>query len=85
MPSTKKRINLTVSEEIYERIIQYKNENGLFNDASTCLQLIVKQLNAHDFNKQFDAVCKNFTVDQLQALSMEGIKFVKTATEKSTG
>ncbi|MBE7002940.1 MAG: hypothetical protein E7425_01475 [Ruminococcaceae bacterium] len=46
MPSTKKRINLTVSDKIYERIQTYKAENGLENDATACLQLIVRQLNA---------------------------------------
>ena len=46
MPSLKKRINLTIPDNIYERIQVYKENNGLTNDATACLQLIVRQLNA---------------------------------------
>ena len=46
MPSDKKRINLTIPDEIYERLQAYKNETGIVNDATACLQLIVQQLNA---------------------------------------
>ena len=44
MPSEKKRINLTVSDEVYEKLQQYKDENGLQNDATACLHLMVLQL-----------------------------------------
>ena len=44
MPSDKKRINLTIPDEIYERLQAYKNETGIVNDATACLQLIVQQL-----------------------------------------
>ena len=45
MPSEKKRINLTVPDKIYDRLQVYKEMNGIFSDASTCLQLIVQRLN----------------------------------------
>ena len=41
MPSDKKRINLTVTDELYARIQEYKKEHGVSGDASACLQLIV--------------------------------------------
>lgn len=44
MPSDKKRINLTVPDDIYQEIQWFKTENGIFNDASACVQLIVKGL-----------------------------------------
>ena len=46
MPSDKKRINLTVPDDVYERLQEYKKEACISNDASACLQLIVLQLKA---------------------------------------
>lgn len=58
MPSDKKRINLTIPDEIYERLQAYKNETGIVNDATACLQLIVQQLNAHANNKAVLHFCR---------------------------
>lgn len=44
MPSDKKRINLTVPDDLYQRIQAYQTERGIFFTASACLQLIVKAL-----------------------------------------
>lgn len=44
MPSENKRINLTVPDEIYEQLQQYKAENGFISDATACLHLIIKRL-----------------------------------------
>ena len=44
MPSDKKRINLTIPDELYVRLQAYKNEQGISSDARACLQLIVQQL-----------------------------------------
>jgi hypothetical protein len=46
MPSDKKRINLTVPDEVYQAIQAFKAENGLYSDATACMQLLVLQLNA---------------------------------------
>ena len=51
MPSNKKRINLTVPDNIYEALQQYKDENGLSSDATACLQLIVQQLKSRENSK----------------------------------
>ena len=72
MPSDKKRINLTIPDEVYERLQAYKNESGIVNDATACLQLIVQQLKAYENNK----VIMNFlffsTLEQLQQAANEG-------------
>lgn len=47
MPSTKKRINLTVPDAIYLRLQSFKSDYGVINDATACLQLITQQLNAY--------------------------------------
>lgn len=44
MPSKNKRINLTVPVSVYELLEEYKKENGIINDATACLQLIIVQL-----------------------------------------
>lgn len=44
MPSDKKRINLTVPDAVYQQLQVYKESNGLTNDATACLQLIVQRL-----------------------------------------
>lgn len=44
MPSDKKRINLTVPDAVYERLQQYKEDHGIFQDATACLQLLILAL-----------------------------------------
>ena len=46
MPSDKKRINLTVPDDVYTLLQEYKREACVSNDATACLQLIVLQLKA---------------------------------------
>lgn len=46
MPTTNKRINLTVPDELYQRLKAYMVENGFISDATACRQLITKQLNS---------------------------------------
>ena len=45
MSSDKKRINLTVPDELYARLQAYGKETGALTDAGACLQLIVQRLN----------------------------------------
>lgn len=83
MPSTNKRINLTVPPETYERIKKYMVENGELSDAGACLHMIVKQLNAYDFEKKLKQVYSQFTPDQLKAISMEGTEILKAEIDKN--
>lgn len=72
MPSDKKRINLTIPDEIYERLQDYKAESGIVNDATACLQLIVQQLKAYENNKVIMNFLQNSTLEQLQQAANEG-------------
>lgn len=47
MSTTKKRINLTVPDDLYERIQAYRDEHWIFSDAAACIQLISQQLNCN--------------------------------------
>ena len=77
MPSDKKRINLTVPDDVYELLQEYKKNACISNDATACLQLIIQQLKAeagkHAFMKLFD----NLSLEQLQQISNEGLGFLK--------
>ena len=72
MPSDKKRINLTIPDEVYERLQAYKNESGIVNDATACLQLIVQQLKAYENNNVIMNFLQNSTLEQLQQAANEG-------------
>ena len=82
MPSDKKRINLTVTDELYARIQEYKKEHGVSGDASACLQLIVQQLNKLENSKVMLQLLRNCSVEQLTAISQEGFTELKNAVEK---
>lgn len=43
MPTTNKRINLSVPDDLYEKIAAYRDENFLPSDAAVCIQLIQQQ------------------------------------------
>lgn len=82
MPSDKKRINLTVTDELYARIQEYKKEHGVSGDASACLQLIVQQLNNLENSKAMLQLIQNCTVEQLTTMSQEGFTELKGELEK---
>lgn len=78
MPSTKKRINLTVPDNIYQQLQTYKIENGLESDATACLQLVVRQLKAEENAKNFQAMIRSMTEEQLQEISSMGVAYTKS-------
>lgn len=82
MPSDKKRINLTVPDEIYDRLQAYKEKNGITNDASACLQLIVQQLKAQENGELMLKLIQNSSVDQLMQMSKEGFTYAKDELQK---
>ncbi len=81
MPSTKKRINLTVPDSVYEQLQVYKEQNGLSNDATACLQLIVQQLKAQEESRLMKQIMQRFSADQLLRLSKEGYDYYKVVME----
>ena len=82
MPSDKKRINLTIPDELYARLQAYKTEQGISSDASACLQLIVQQLNGLEQSKAMLRLINNCSVEQLTKLSEEGYVELKAAMER---
>ena len=77
MPSDKKRINLTVPNDVYELLQEYKKEVCVSNDATACLQLIVLQLKAQKKSKIAMSVFANLSSEQLQQAFNEGVSFIK--------
>ena len=77
MPSKNKRINLTVPDDIYQRILAYKDANGILSDTSACYQLMIQQLNAYDQQKLLLEYIKNHSTDDLQKTASDGMKYLK--------
>lgn len=73
MPSTKKRINLTVPDHVYQELQQYKEEYGLESDATACLHLIVRQLKGEQNNKALLHLMRTMSPEQLQELASMGV------------
>ncbi len=83
MPTTNKRINLTVPEHLYKRIETYKAKNGISSDAAACLQLIVRQLDGIEETAQMMQLVSRFTTEELLEISKIGIQDVKKIMENS--
>ena len=82
MPSDKKRINLTIPDDVYERIQQYREANGIMSDASACYQLIVQQLKAVDNMALLSKVIKENSMEVLLNTSAEGLTMLKGYQDK---
>lgn len=82
MPSTKKRVNLTIPDELYERIQTYKQYQGIASDASACLQLIVQQLNGLEQSQTLLRLVNQYSVEQLMEVSKEGFTEIKSLAKK---
>lgn len=72
MPTKNKRINLTVPEPLYEKIVAFRDESGITSDASACIQLISAQLRGLEQTKLMLDAMRQFTPEQLTQLSKEG-------------
>lgn len=79
MPSDKKRINLTVSDELYEQLQEYKAKKGISTDASACLQLIIAHLQSEKNAEQLMKVVNGMTMEQLMQISQDGFNTLKEA------
>ena len=77
MPTDKKRINLSIPEEVYERLTKYKKNNGITSDAGACLQLIVRQLDAIDNTEVMLDIVRKFSVEELNQISEQGVSQLK--------
>ncbi len=77
MPSDKKRINLTVPDDVYALLQDYKKSACISNDATACLQLIIQQLKSETGKQVFMKLFENLSLEQLQQISNEGLGFLK--------
>lgn len=82
MPTTNKRINLTIPDNVYERLLTYKQKNGITSDSSACLQLIVRQLDNIDQGELMMQIVSRFSVDELKQISNVGFDIIKTELDK---
>lgn len=84
MPSTNKRINLTIPDELYARIVSYKEENGIMNDTNACYQLIIQQLNAYDNMKSMNKIIRNMTLEEMKNISADGLSILKAGIDSGS-
>lgn len=82
MPSIKKRVNLTIPDSVYEQLQVYKSRNGITNDASACLALIVQQLNSLEKMENVLRLAQSLSMEQLNQLSKEGLSVVKKQADQ---
>lgn len=73
MPTIKKRVNLALSDDVYERIQKYREKNGITSDAGACVMLIVQQLDAIENNQKMMEIMSKFPLEELQKLSNLGL------------
>lgn len=84
MPTTNKRVNLTIPEPLYERIQTYKRKNGIASDAAACLQLVVRQLDGIDNTEKVLEAMSRFTLEEVQEMSALGYETIQAiAKERS--
>lgn len=81
MPTTKKRVNLTITDELYDRILRYKKKNGVTSDASACLQLISLQLDSVEQTEQLLRMVSQFTPDELKQINNIGMNQLMKALD----
>lgn len=82
MPTIKKRVNLALSDDVYERIQKYREKNGITSDAGACVMLIVQQLDAIETNEKMMDMMSRFSLDELQKLSNLGLAMIQQEAQK---
>ena len=73
MPTDKKRVNLTIPDDVYERIARFRKKNSIPSDAGACLQLIQRQLDAIDQTEEMMKMVRQFTPDDLRQINDIGM------------
>lgn len=83
MPTKNKRVNLAIPDAVYERLLKYKEKNGITSDAGACLMLIVRQLDAIEESEKMMDMMSRFSMDELQKLSTLGLAMIQQETQKN--
>lgn len=73
MPTEKKRVNLTIPEDVYERLANFRKKNSIPSDAGACLQLIQRQLDSIDQMEEMMKMVRQFTPDDLRKINDIGM------------
>ena len=81
MPTDKKRVNLSIPDNVYDRLQAYRIKNGISSDAGACLQLIIRQLDSLENAERMMQMVSRFSVDELQQFSNLGVATMKTMLE----
>ena len=85
MPTDKKRVNLSIPDAVYERLLVYKQKNGITSDASACLQLITRQLDNIEHGEMMMKVASKFSLEELQQMSNLGLATMKHIFDEQNG
>ena len=78
MPTTNKRINLTIPEELYEEIQAFKKANFITTDSAACIQLIKGRLKAFGETKIMLEALQKMSPEELDSVSREGLEFMRS-------
>ena len=81
MPTDKKRVNLTIPEDVYARLQAYRTKYAIATDAGACLQLIIRQLDSIANGEQMMQMMSRFNMDELKELSDIGLASLKLAID----
>lgn len=82
MPTKNKRVNLALPDAVYERLLKYKEKNGITSDAGACLMLIVRQLDAIEESEKMLDIMSRFSMEELHTLSNMGLAMIQQETQK---
>ena len=77
MPTTNKRINITVPEVLYTRIQLYKEKNGITSDAAACIHLIKRQLDGIEETEKMLEFMNKIPIEDLKKISDIGLESFK--------
>ena len=73
---------MTIPDNIYERLLAYKQKYGISSDASACLQLIIRQLDSIAEGEQMLQLMSRFSLDEIKQISDWGLAEIKAALDK---
>lgn len=85
MPTEKKRVNLSIPDAVYERLLAYKQKNGITSDAGACLQLITRQLDNIEQGELMLKAASKFSLEELQQMSNLGLATMKQIIDEQNG
>ena len=77
MKDGNKRVNLTISPDIYDRLQAFKKKYGIDTDASAAKQLIVRQLISLEQAEAYTEFMKALPPEKIVELATKGTELAK--------